>query len=93
MLLARLVSMAVTTMAMKNSMGKMGRRRSFHCVLLRSSGARQSRHSRTGGNNSARSFRLEIARLGRPSWRSLYVVDVAKNVHGGDLVLSLQSRN
>src|SRR5271165_5835787 len=33
----------------------------------------------------------------RTAWRSkleiLYVVDVAKNVHGGDLLLSLQSRN
>jgi SWIM zinc finger len=33
----------------------------------------------------------------RAAWRSkleiLYVVDVAKNVYGGDLVLSLQSRN
>ena len=62
--------MAVTTtMAMKNSMRTTGRRRSFHRVLLRSSGIRQSRNQRTGGNNSVRSFRLEIARLGRPSWR------------------------
>src|SRR6267143_1747234 len=64
MLLARMVLMAVTTtIAMKNSMWKTGRRRSFHRVLLRSSGIRQSRNHRTGGNNSVRSFRLEIARL------------------------------
>src|SRR6266481_1913073 len=63
--------MAVTTtMAMKNSMRKTERRRSFHRVLLRSCGIRPSRNHRTGGDNWVRSFRLEIARLGRPSWRS-----------------------
>ncbi len=48
MLLARMVLTAVTTtMAMKNSMRKTGRRRSFHRVLLRSSGIRKSRNHRT----------------------------------------------
>src|ERR1700720_2203377 len=71
MLLAQMVLMAVTiTMAMKNSMRKTERRRSFHRVLPQSCGMRQSRNHRTGVNNWVRSFRLEPARLGRPSWRS-----------------------